>query len=233
MNPIWQTASAQGPRAVNADAVAAYADPATQQVVFALADGVGDASGAAHAARLAATAAAHTPAAEGPVQALLAAQEAVRADPSAGDCVLVVALPFDGGYRVGWVGDARAYVWTGAGLTQVTKDHTLAQYFRDHGQPPAPRMEHVVTTSVRTAGATEFGRAEISSPAGLLLTSDGVHKTLSLATMAELLRRPANSAEALTGAAIAAGGSDNATALFVECPPAVADVSTIPFHAAA
>lgn len=231
--PVWQTASAQGPRAVNADAVGAYADPVTQEVVFALADGVGDAPGAANAARLAAAAAVRTTAAEGPVAALLAAQKAVLADPGAGDCVLVVALPFDGGYRIGWVGDVRAYAWSGGGLRQLTTDHTLAQYFRDHGQAPAPHMEHVVTTSVRTAGATEYGRTEVQSPAGLLLTSDGVHKTLSLATMAELLRHPANSATALTDAAIAAGGSDNATAMFVECPPAVSDVNTVPFHAAA
>lgn len=231
MNPVWQTATAQGSRTVNADATATYADPATQQVVFALADGVGDAPGAAEAARLAVTAAVHTPAAEGPVTAVLAAQAAVRADPSAGDAVLVVAMPFDGGYRLAWVGDVRAYAWTGDALTQLTTDHTLAQYFRDHGQTPAPHMEHLVTTSVRTAGATEFGRAEVRTPPGLLFTSDGVHKTLSLATMAELLRQPANSATALTGAAIAAGGSDNATALFVECPPA--DVRTVPFHAAA
>jgi protein phosphatase len=233
MNPVWQTASAQGPRLINADAAAAYTDPGTQQVVFALADGVGDAPGAACAARLAVSAAVRAPAADGPVPALLAAQEAVRADPSAGDCVLVVAMPFDGGYRLAWVGDVRAYAWTGGALTQLTRDHTVAQYFRDHGQAPAAHMEHLVTTSVRTAGATEFGRAEVRSPAGLLFTSDGVHKTLSLATMAELLRQPANSAAALTGAAIAAGGSDNATALFAECPPAVADVHTVPFHAAA
>ncbi|WP_236793698.1 PP2C family serine/threonine-protein phosphatase [Amycolatopsis sp. GM8] len=229
--PVWQTASAQGPRTVNADAVDAYADPGTHQVVFALADGVGDTAAAAHAAQLAAAAAVRVAAADGPVEALLAAQRAVRADATAGDCVLVVAMPSDGGYRLAWVGDARAYAWSGAGLTQLTKDHTLAQYFRDHDATPAPHMEHMVTTSVRTAGATEFGRAEVRSPAGLLLTSDGVHKTLTLATMAEVLRQPANSATALTEAALAAGGPDNATAMFAEFAPA--DVRTVPFRAAA
>jgi PPM family protein phosphatase len=228
----WQTASAQGPRTVNADATDAYLDPATGQTVFALADGVGDTPGAARAARLAAAAAVRGPAAEGPVGALLAAQRAVRADLAAGDCVLVVATPSNGGYLLGWVGDARAYAWTGDGLAQLTKDHTLAQYFRDHGTAPEPRMEHIVTTSVRTAGATEFGRAEVRSAAGLLLTSDGVHKTLTTAAMAELLRRPANSATALTEAAVAAGATDNATALFAELAPAT-DLRTLPFPTAA
>ncbi|KAA9153617.1 serine/threonine protein phosphatase [Amycolatopsis acidicola] len=217
--PTWHTASAQGPRLVNADAVGAYADPATQQVVFALADGVGDDQFAARAARLAAAAAVRTPAAEGPIAALLAAQRALRADPTAGDCVLVVALPFAEGYRIGWVGDVRAYAWTGSTLRQLTKDHTLAEYFRDRGEEVVPRMEHIVTTSVRTAEATAFGRAEVHGAAGLLLTSDGVHKNLSPAAMAELLRHPANAAQSLVDSALAAGGTDNATAMLVEDAP--------------
>ncbi|TNC24354.1 PP2C family protein-serine/threonine phosphatase [Amycolatopsis alkalitolerans] len=219
LTPVWQTASAQGPRTVNADATDAYRDPGTGQAVFALADGVGDTPSAAHAARLAAAAAVRAPAGEGTVGALLAAQDAVAAEPTAGDCVLVVAMPSGDGYRVGWVGDARAYAWSGDRLAQLTTDHTLAQYFRDHGATPRPHMEHMVTTSVRTAGATEFGHAEVRSAAGLLLTSDGVHKVLTMAAMAELLRHPVNSAVALTEAAIAAGGADNATATFVEFTP--------------
>jgi serine/threonine protein phosphatase PrpC len=136
-------------------------------------------------------------------------------------------------YRVAWVGDVRAYAWDGAVLRQLTHDHTLAQYFRDHGSTPRPHMEHLVTTSVRTASANEFGHTEVSAPAGLLLTSDGVHKKLGLAQMSELLRQPMNSAQTLTDAAIEAGGTDNATALFAEFVPAQADTSTVPFPAAA
>lgn len=215
--PTWHTASAQGPRSVNADAVGAYGDPG--QTVFALADGVGDDHTAARAARIACAAAVRTPPGEGPIAALLAAQRAVRADPAAGDCVLVVALPFAGGYRIGWVGDVRAYAWTGSTLRPLTKDHTLAEYFRDRGEEVVPRMEHIVTTSVRTAEATAFGRAEVRGLAGLLLTSDGVHKNLSLAAMAELVRRAGNSAQSLVDSALAVGGTDNATALLAELPP--------------
>jgi serine/threonine protein phosphatase PrpC len=216
--PTWHSASAQGPRSVNADAASAYADT-TGQTAFALADGVGDDHTAARAAGIATAAAARSRIEDGPAAALLAAQDAVRADATAGDCVLVVALPFAGGYRIGWVGDVRAYAWNGDTLRQLTTDHTLAQYFRDRGQPTQPRMEHIVTTSVRTARSGEFGRAEVRAPAGLLLTSDGVHKVLTLAAMAELLRSPQNAAAALVGAALAAGGTDNATATLVECDP--------------
>jgi serine/threonine protein phosphatase PrpC len=235
--PTWHTASAQGPRTINADAVGAYADKLTNNVVFALADGVGDDRAAARAARIAASAAVRSPADEGPVAALLAAQKAVRGDTEAGDCVLVVALPFTdvagSGYRIGWVGDVRAYAWSGDSLRQLTKDHTLAQYFRDRDQPVVPRMEHLVTTSVRTAGTNEFGTTEVRTPAGLLLTSDGVHKILGDAAMAEILRRPRNSAAALVDAAVAAGGSDNATAIMLECAPPLPDLTTEAFTAPA
>src|SRR5262245_45843332 len=131
--PAWRTASHQGGREINADAVA------TANGIVALADGIGDDLTAAHAALLATTAAVGVPAVAGPAAALSAAHEAV----TAGDCVLVVAQPFGGGYRVGWVGDARAYAWDGTELRQLTKDHTLAQYFRDHGEDTTPRMEHL------------------------------------------------------------------------------------------
>jgi hypothetical protein len=200
--PAWRTASDQGAREVNADAVAAAGG------VVALADGVGDNTMAAHAALAAVTAAVGVPAMAGPAAALAAAHDAV----TSGDCVLVVAQPFGGGYRIGWVGDVRAYAWDGGELRQLTKDHTLAQYFRDHGGDSTPRMAHVVTTSVHTAPATRYGVTETSATS-LVLTSDGIHKTLTHEAMTAILRHAANPAATLVEAAHKAGASDNATAL--------------------
>jgi len=225
--PRWHTASAQGPRSNNADAVGAYAAAGGPGIVFALADGVGDAPAAAHAARIAAAVAARTPVHKGPVAAILAAQEAVRAQ-SSGDAVLVVAMPFEGGYRIAWVGDARAYSWDGAILRRLTTDHTLAEYFRARHQPTTPSMEHMVTTSVRTTKRQEIGTAEVSG-SGLLLTSDGVHKPLNANEMREIL--PGGGAAGLVETAISHGGSDNATALFVE--PLEVDSTTVRFPVAA
>jgi protein phosphatase len=224
----WNTASARGPRTINADAVGAFAD------VFALADGVGDHESAVLAARTAAAAAVRSPVSAGPVAAVLAAQHAVLELRGTGDCVLVVAMPLpDGaGYRIAWVGDARAYSTGGGTLRQLTTDHTLAQYFRDHGQPTAPHMEHMVTTSVLTAGAHEIGTAETHAD-GLLLTSDGVHKTLTAATILDILAQPEHAASALVETAIALGGSDNATALVVEPAGSRADMTTTPLTTAA
>jgi len=213
MDPVPTTATChtaghQGARTVNADAVA------SAHGVVALADGVGDSAAAVRAALTAVTAAVSVPLVAGPSAALAAAQSAVLADPGAGDAVLVVAQHFPGGYRIGWVGDVRAYTWDGVTLRQLTSDHTLAQYFRDHGEPATPRMEHLVTASVRTASPSRYGYVE--APGRLLLTTDGVHKTLSHEAMTEIMRTSANPAQALVRATAAAGGKDNATAVVVD-----------------
>jgi serine/threonine protein phosphatase PrpC len=206
--PAWRTASHQGTREVNADAVAAV------NGVVALADGIGDHKSSAHAALLAATAAAH---------------EAV----TAGDCVLVVAQPFRGGYRIGWVGDVRAYSWDGTELRQLTKDHTLAQYFRDLGEEVTPRMEHVVTTSVHTAPPHRYGTTETSAT-NLVLTTDGVHKTLTDEAMTTILRHASNPADELVLAAHMAGARDNATAVVLtDAPSPATALPTSPLSLAA
>jgi PPM family protein phosphatase len=204
----WRTASDRGAREINADAVAAA------HGVVALADGIGDDLTAAHAALLATTAAVEVPAVAGPVAALAAAHNAV----TAGDCVLIVAQPFEGGYRIGWVGDVRAYAWDGTSLRQLTTDHTLAQYFRDHGGEVTPRMEHVVTTSVHTAPQSRYGTTETSATS-LVLTTDGVHKTLTTEAMATIVATASNPASALVRAAHKAGGRDNATAVVLAGAP--------------
>lgn len=217
LTSTWHTAGFQGPRTINADAVASRVD-VSGGLVVALADGVGDRPSAARAARLAAAAAAAVPAAAGPAAALLAAHEAVEADSEAGDCVLIVAQPFGSGYRLAWVGDVRAYAWTGRDLFPLTTDHTLAQYLRDRGTTPTPAMEHQVLTSVRTAGAWEFGLASLAVPARLLLTTDGVHKTLTHKAMTDIMRTATTTdpATALVTAARNAGTRDNTTAVVVD-----------------
>jgi protein phosphatase len=207
---------------VNADAVATYGG------VVALADGVGDSTEAAQAALAAVTAAVRVPAVAGPVAALSTARHALPVD---GDCVLVVAQPYAGGYHIGWVGDVRAYAWDGADLWQLTRDHTLAQYVRDHGGQVRPRMEHLVTASVRTAEPTRYGLTATGTP-NLLLTTDGVHKTLTHEQMTGILRGALNPAAALTAAALRAGTKDNTTAVMLSRAPAPA-VPTTPLPAAA
>jgi serine/threonine protein phosphatase PrpC len=228
-HPSWDAASARGPRTVNADSSAAHTDPGTGLTAFAVADGVGDSERAMRAARLSAEVAAATAARLGPEQGLLAAQrELLRVAPEAdgGDSVLVVAVPGVGPQGtwcdVAWVGDSRAYLFNGRVLAQLTVDHTVAEYHRARRQPVTPRMEHLVTTSVRTLRPELIGRTSTGLSRGrLLLCSDGVHRMFDLAGLRAALdspEPPAAVAAGLVAGAHARGGRDNATALVAEHP---------------
>jgi serine/threonine protein phosphatase PrpC len=221
----WRAASARGPREVNADATATHPGPGGARWVFAVADGIGDNAAAAAAADTAARTA--VAAADRDAHgAVLAAQGALQAEPTAGDCVLVVAVTHveaaGEACEIAWVGDCRAYLCTEQELRQLTVDHTVAEYFRARHSPVTPRMEHLVTTSVRTVRAAAVGRARVAPADGrLLLCTDGVHKTLPAARMRAILRQtadPGDAAAALVDTAHQMGGQDNATAL-------VADIS--------
>ncbi|RSM62268.1 serine/threonine protein phosphatase [Kibdelosporangium aridum] len=213
----WDTASRQGGRQFNADAVGASRDG--ESVVFALADGIGDSIWAGEAARVASGVAARTSTAAGPVEAVLAAQRALEALNTGSDAVLVVAMPYADGYQVAWVGDARAYTWDGVELKQVTTDQTMAEYFRLHDSVPTPRMEHVVTNSLRTTSEERIGRATVTDFKSLLLSSDGVHKVVSPETIQAVLAEQGTSTlsrvSTLVDTAMVLGGTDNATALLV------------------
>jgi len=215
------SASVRGLRRTAADATAVCGSAA------AVADGIGDSAGAARAARIAADVAASVAGRVGPLHAILAARDAVLADPVLtdtvltdavrADTVLVVTADAPGGRTVAWVGDCRAYLVTARGIALLTHDHTVAQAFRDAGLDPAPRWEHLVTSTVAHADAGTIGVARV--PAGtIVLVSDGVHRSLEPETMAFLVRRgptAAAAARALVDAALAAGSTDNATATVV------------------
>lgn len=196
-------ASERGPRKHNADAFA------VGRRTFVVADGVGDSASAAEAAWAAARAAALV---VDPVSAVLAARDALQVH--SGDAVIVVATARpEGGFDVAWAGDARAYAFTGPDLVQVTTDHTVAQYFRDRGIEAQPRMEHVVTNTVRHATLQNIGRASTRTPR-LALVSDGIYGPLGHNGIRAIMSGRA-SAERLVRAALYAHGTDNATALVV------------------
>ena len=190
----------------------------------AVADGIGDTAAAYGAAHVAADTAARAAAGGGALDALLAARAAIvgGGDIRAGDAVLVVGALRAGGGEIAWVGDCRAYFFDGAGVRQLTADQTMAAAMREAGVAAAPRWEHVVTQSVRSAAATTAGVVPV--PAGwgrLALVTDGVHRELSPAEIAAVLAHghdPATTARELTDLALLAGGGDNASATVVEVP---------------
>ena len=203
--PTTGSASDQGRRRFNADALAVWAHGGGLGV--AVADGIADT-----AARAAAGGSA--------LDALLAARAAIVA--SKGDAVLVVAALRAVGGEIAWVGDCRAYFFDGAGVRLLTADQTMAAAVRETGVAAAPRWEHVVTASVRSASAANAGRVRIPEGWGrLALVTDGVHRELSPAEIAAVLAHghdPATAARELTDLALLAGGGDNASATVVEVP---------------
>jgi protein phosphatase len=210
----WHAASERGLRRLNADATAVHSGDG--RTAYVVADGVGDTEAAARAARVAAQVAARTAVTEGPVAAILAAQQAVED----GDCVLVVAVPDGLQCDIAWVGDCRAYHSNGRVLQQITVDHTVAEYYRARNGHVEPRMEHLVTTSVRTVEPERIGTSRASLAGGrLLLCSDGAHRSLTdteIRTVIDQPTSPAWAAGQLVSTALTNGASDNATALVID-----------------
>ncbi|NNH69573.1 serine/threonine protein phosphatase [Nocardia uniformis] len=226
-----EAASRVGRRKVNADAVAMITDTRRGRTAFVVADGVGDQSAAARAARIVARTAARVAVVHGAREGILAAQrELLRELPdSAADSVLVVAvLPAggqdDGPCDIAWVGDCRAYRWNGRVLHQITTDHTVAEYFRARGHNPLPGMGHLVTSSARTARSSDIGQTATGSSTGrFLLCTDGVGKRLEMADIKAILAEgmpTGSTVDALIEAALNTGGTDNATALVIDAIPA-------------
>ena len=217
--PTTGSASDRGRRRFNADALAVRARGGGLGV--AVADGIGDTAAAYGAAHVAADRAAAVAATGTALDALLAARAALGGNE--GDAVLVVAaLRADSG-ELAWVGDCRAYFYDGAGVRPLTADQTMAAAVREAGvEAPAPRWEHVVTQSVRSAAVETAGQAAIPAGVGrLALVTDGVHRELSPGDIAAALaygHDPATAARELTDLALLAGGGDNASATVVEVP---------------
>ncbi|WP_249643942.1 PP2C family protein-serine/threonine phosphatase [Nocardia sputi] len=234
LGAMGASASRRASRSINADAVATETNATTGATAFVVADGVGDHLLAARAARTVAAAAARFGARKGARAGIIAAQrELLREvpEPSADSVLVVAVLPAagrpDGPCEVAWVGDCRAYRWNGRVLHQITTDHTVAEMCRARGRVPTPRMGHLVTTSARTARPDEIGYAATGSSTGrLLLSTDGVHKPLGIATIKAILAEGDTAhaiANTLVDAAVLAGGKDNATALAVDLPSRAAD----------
>lgn len=216
--------SRRGGRSLNADAVSGYIDSAVGRSAFAVADGIGDHLLAARAARTVAQVAARVAVGGSAAAGILAARQQLLREfpePSADSVVVVAVCPtpdrIGGPCDIAWVGDCRAYHWNGRVLHQITSDHTVAEMMNARGITVAPRMHHMVTTSARTVQPEAVGHGITGTGAGRwLLSTDGVHKTLPMTEIKQILAdadSASTAADALVEAAITAGATDNTTAL--------------------
>ena len=135
---------------------------------------------------------------------------------------LTVAANLGNDLVIGHVGDSRAYLFRDGSLSQLTKDHTLAQAMieagvADENEPAARSMRHVLTAALGSLGPNrkpEVQRLQVQPRDQLLLCTDGLTEMVDDATIASLLQN-ADSAdracEDLVTVALAAGGLDNVT----------------------
>jgi protein phosphatase len=120
---------------------------------------------------------------------------------------------------IGHVGDSRAYLYRDGTLTQLTRDHTLAQQFLDAGLPVLSRSWHHRLTNCLGGGPgrelhVEFLHMRLADGDRLLLCSDGLTDMLRDKEIARILGRddhPQVTAHALVEAALKNGGKDNVT----------------------
>lgn len=128
------------------------------------------------------------------------------------------------------VGDSRIYTWDGRTLAQLSVDHSAVQEMVDAGLISAQDAERHPERNVitRAIGADEFVDADVwllpaAGHAAFLICTDGLTKELNDADIARVLATHRDTGDgnrslavALVDEALARGGRDNVTAVFVE-----------------
>ncbi|MBS2939462.1 serine/threonine-protein phosphatase [Nocardioides sp. J2M5] len=136
------------------------------------------------------------------------------------------------------IGDSRIYSWSEGRFEQLSHDHSLVQELIDAGElEPSLAAGHPERNVVtRALGAVRGAPVDYSLiPAAelgtLLLCSDGITAELDDSAVARIMGRhahdPREAAEMLVGAAVEAGGRDNATAVVVRLDATAAYVETL------
>ncbi len=221
-------ATATGPREDNQDFGGVHLGSALERVrhgvIAAVADGVSGGRQGRAAAELAVRALIEgfyaVPATLGPARAMqqpLAAYNRWLHAQGRGETMAMCATTFTAlalrGRRAHLVhvGDSRAWRFSGGRLTCLTADHVR----------PEPDLRHVLIRALGLEPELRLDHAtvELADHDRLLLTTDGVHGTLSAARIAGLLARQASAeatADEIVEAALAAGSKDNATALVID-----------------
>lgn len=227
---ITATATRRGTRDHNCDGAYAYqADDGT--TLAAVIDGTGNTAELAHLADAAAVVVARVSDRRNGLAAMLTAADVLGDDYTAAAVTATVSP--DGGVQVYWIGDCRAYYWNGTKLHQLTTDHTMGQLLRVSGGQAAEQVaaSHDHWLRLGLAEATPVTVAELraldadDTPLSeghlLLLTSDGVHQSVTAEDLSDLTRQhrddPQQLADAIVAAPVAGkqGYRDDATVVVI------------------
>ena len=115
-----------------------------------------------------------------------------------------------------WAGDSRAYRLRDGLVSQMTKDHSWAAQ--------GGRDEQVITRAVGAEDSLDLDivRCDVRTADRYLLCSDGIGRVLDTGVMRELLQTldAAACCSQLIAQSIAQGGTDNLTAVIVDCAAA-------------
>lgn len=156
--------------------------------------------------------------------------EHVRENPATygmGTTATACVLCTDGTYRIGHVGDSRAYLLRDGVLAQLTRDHTWVQREVDAGRltPSGARrhrLSHILTRALGAdpLDAPDLLAGELKPGDLLMLCSDGLTGMLTdrelLRVLTMVVPGPEDHVARLIRHANARGGRDNITAVVVE-----------------
>jgi PPM family protein phosphatase len=124
---------------------------------------------------------------------------------------------------IGHIGDSRAYLHHKGKLTQLTRDHTLAQFCLDAGLPVLSRSWHHKLTHCLGGSEqvvpVEFHHLSLADGDQLLLCSDGLTDMVPHDEIATVLARnthPQETVQALVERTLEGGGKDNVTIVLAQ-----------------
>ena len=139
---------------------------------------------------------------------------------------LVSAIAYEGGAVVTNVGDSRAYYITRAGITRITKDHSLVEEMVRLGEmDEEAAREHpkknIITRAIGAAETVEPDFFEVSLQNGdeVLLCTDGLTNMVKDEEILQIIQKNTNiekQAELLMNTANNNGGMDNITVMLIQ-----------------
>lgn len=137
---------------------------------------------------------------------------------------VVAAVVSHGIVHVVHAGDSRAYIISGTGMTQITRDHSIVQSMIEDGSlSPAEAKQHprknIITRALGVEESIEIDYNEVSLEEGerLLVCTDGLTNYIEPAAILEILQRYGfyEYPEKLIERANQNGGGDNITVVVI------------------